>query len=45
MVTTLQGVYRYRVVSTQIVTPDNVSVLNAGDGEMLTLVTCYPFTL
>src|SRR5271155_4811099 len=43
VVTTLQGDYRYRVVSTKIVSPDNVAVLNAGVGEILTLVTCYPF--
>jgi sortase A len=43
VVTTLQGEYRYRVVSTRIVAPDNVGVLNASEGEILTLVTCYPF--
>jgi sortase A len=35
--------YRYRVVSTKVVDPDDVSVLDAGDDEILTLVTCYPF--
>ena len=43
VLTTLQGEYRYRVVSTRVVHPDNVSVLNASGGEILTLVTCYPF--
>jgi len=43
VVTTLQGVYRYRVVSTRVVSPDNVTVLKAIEREMLTLVTCYPF--
>jgi sortase A len=43
VVTTLQGEYRYRVVSTRVVSPDNVAVLNSSDGEILTLVTCYPF--
>jgi len=43
VVTTLQGAYRYRVVSTRIVSPDNVAVLDGGQGEILTLVTCYPF--
>jgi sortase A len=43
VVTTLEGEYRYRVVSTRIVTPDNVAVLDAGEGQILTLVTCYPF--
>jgi sortase A len=41
--TTLQGVYRYRVVSTKIVSPQDVEVLDSTDGEVLTLVTCYPF--
>jgi sortase A len=43
IVTTLRGEYRYRVLSTRIVSPDNLAVLNAGAGESLTLVTCYPF--
>jgi sortase A len=43
VLTTLQGEYRYRVVSTRVVSPDNVAVLNAREGEVLTLVTCYPF--
>jgi sortase A len=41
--TTRNGAYRYRVASTRIVLPSDVSVLEAGDGEALTLVTCYPF--
>ena len=41
--TTLQGEYRYRVLATQVVSPDNVSVLDAGRNEILTLITCYPF--
>lgn len=43
VVTTLAGEYRYRVVSTRVVVPDDVEVLDAGPGEVLTLVTCYPF--
>jgi sortase A len=43
VVTTYEGQYRYRVVSTSVVTPDDVSVLNTSPGEILTLVTCYPF--
>jgi sortase A len=31
------------IVSTSVVTPDDVSVLNTSPGEILTLVTCYPF--
>jgi len=42
-VTTLRGEYRYRVVSTKIVDPEDGGVLKAGRGETLTLVTCYPF--
>jgi sortase A len=40
---TTAGTYRYMVKSTRIVTPRDVSVLNASGGETLTLVTCYPF--
>lgn len=43
VVTTLEGEFRYRVVATRVVGPDDVGVLNASQGEVLTLVTCYPF--
>lgn len=43
MLTTLQGEYRYRVVSTRIVKPSDVEVLSPDGEEILTLVTCYPF--
>jgi sortase A len=43
--TTLEGEFHYRVVSTQIVPPTGVGVLAPGDREVLTLVTCYPFFL
>ena len=42
-VTTPLGEYRYRVVSTSVVGPDDVAVLNPTATEILTLVTCYPF--
>ncbi len=42
-VTTLQGEYRYRVVSTKVVSPEDVEVLTSNGNEVLTLVTCYPF--
>ena len=42
-VTTLLGEYRYRVVSTKIVDPGDVSVLHPSGIEILTLITCYPF--
>lgn len=41
--TTPAGIYSYRVVSTSVVTADNVSVLNPTSRQILTLVTCYPF--
>jgi sortase A len=41
--TTLHGEYRYRVVSTKIVSPGDVAVLDRSVTETLTLVTCYPF--
>jgi sortase A len=40
---TLLGEYRYRVVSTKVVGPDDVAVLSPSGNEILTLVTCYPF--
>ena len=43
LLSTLRGEYRYRVVSTRIVSPDNISVLDSDSHEVLTLVTCYPF--
>ncbi len=42
-VTTLGGEFTYRVVSTRIVAPDDMAVLDTSEGEVLTLVTCYPF--
>jgi sortase A len=41
--TTLRGEFHYRVVSTKIVSPYDVAVLNPDGNEILTLVTCYPF--
>ena len=41
--TTPLGEYRYRVVSTRIVGPSDIEVLEPGESEVLTLVTCYPF--
>ena len=41
--TTMSGEYRYRVLSTSVVGPDDVAVLEPGGNEILTLVTCYPF--
>ena len=44
LITTLRGEFRYRVVSTKIVNPYNVAVLDPDDGsQLLTLITCYPF--
>lgn len=41
--TTLTGVYRYRVQAMQVVAPEATEVLNATADDTLTLVTCYPF--
>jgi sortase A len=43
VLTTLQGEYRFRVVSTRVVSPDDAAVLSPSESEILTLVTCYPF--
>jgi sortase A len=43
LLTTLQGEYQYRVVSTRIVNPSDVAILNSDGNDALTLVTCYPF--
>lgn len=40
---TVSGSYRYRVERTEIVKPNDVSVLNSDNSPELTLVTCYPF--
>jgi sortase A len=42
-VRTHQREFQYRVVSTEIVSPQDVRVLNPVGHETLTLVTCYPF--
>ena len=41
--TTVLGEYRYRVVSTKVVAPEDIAVLNSSNQQILTLVTCYPF--
>ena len=41
--TTLAGEYRYRVTTTEVVSPADVTVLQSDGHEVLTLVTCYPF--
>jgi sortase A len=41
--TTLKGTYQYVVDSTEIVSPENVQVLDPTGRPTLTLVTCYPF--
>ena len=43
IVSTLQGTYRYRVVSTSVVGPRDIQVLYADGRDSLTLVTCFPF--
>jgi sortase A len=41
--TTFQGEFRYRVVTTKVVSPRDVAALDSTGGEILTLVTCHPF--
>jgi len=41
--TTPKGAFRYRVARTWVVDPTDVSVLDASNKRVLTLVTCYPF--
>ncbi|HEX7181809.1 MAG TPA: class D sortase [Thermoanaerobaculia bacterium] len=41
--TTLRGIYRYRVEWTRIVNPQDTEVLADTGEPALTLVTCYPF--
>jgi sortase A len=40
---TLDGSYRYRVDSISVVGPEDTHVLDNSGGDILTLVTCYPF--
>jgi sortase A len=40
---TLHGQYEYQVTSTEVVSPQDVSVVKAGAHPELTLITCYPF--
>jgi sortase A len=44
VLTTPDGVYRYRVDRTDVVEPSDVWVLDPTEQPTLTLVTCYPFT-
>ena len=41
---TLSGNFKYIVESLIVVEPDNVAVLAASSENMLTMVTCYPFS-
>jgi sortase A len=40
---TPRGEFRYRVLSTKVVNPEDLTVLADDGNEILTLVTCYPF--
>jgi sortase A len=42
-ISTINGRFKYRVVSFRIVDPENVGVLAPSGENVLTLVTCYPF--
>ena len=37
------GEFHYRVVDAGVASPQDVAVLDPTGGEVLTLVTCYPF--
>ena len=41
--TTFEGVYHYKVESTEVVEPTRTDVLAPSGSPTLTLVTCYPF--
>jgi len=43
VLTTRAGEYRYRVVSSKVVSPNDVAVLDPTGSDVLTLVTCHPF--
>lgn len=43
-ITSRSGEFRYRVVSVSVVKPDDIGVLDAGETQVLTLVTCHPFS-
>ena len=43
VVRTARGTFRYRVRSTQVTTPDDLSLLSPTRTPTLTLITCYPF--
>jgi sortase A len=45
VLSTQWGEYRYRVVSSRVVGPNEVEVLHPTSDEVLTLVTCHPFYL
>ena len=40
---TLEGSYRYRVDAISVVGPEDTQVLDNSGGDILTLVTCFPF--
>jgi len=43
-ISTMSGNFKYRVVSLKVVNPEDVGVLAPADENVLTLVTCYPFS-
>jgi sortase A len=44
VLSTLNGNFKYEVESLLVVEPDNVAVLAPSSENMLTMVTCYPFS-
>lgn len=43
LVTSAEGTYTYTIDNTEIVTPEQVNVLEIGSVPQVTLITCYPF--
>lgn len=43
ILSSLEGAWRYRVVSMRVVKPDNLTVLFPTGRDTLTLITCFPF--
>jgi sortase A len=42
VLTTIQGIFVYDAVRTQVVSPDNTEVIKNAPGDLLTLTTCNP---
>ena len=43
LIESAEGTYRYEIDTTEIVSPEQVQVLDIGSVPQVTLITCYPF--